>query len=90
MEDKYLMENILYTSKVLNDLYLHGVIESSNEKVTLLFNKVIQETLKMHNEIYKAMETAGLYSSTNVDESKITKLKEKLECTCDECSLEEE
>lgn len=90
MEDKYLMENILYTSKVLNDLYLHGTIESSTEKITLLFNKVIQETLKMHNEIYKAMETAGFYTVTNVDESKIEQTKEKLECTCSECECEED
>lgn len=90
MDNKYLMENILYASKVLNDLYLHGVIESSNEKISLLFNKVIHETLKMHNEIYKAMEEVGIYTITNVNESKIEQTKSKLECNCSECDCEEE
>lgn len=90
MEDKYLMENMLYASKVINDLYMHGVIESSNDKVMTLFNKLIGETLKMHNELYKAMETAGMYSISNVEENKISKTKEKLECSCKECNCEEE
>ena len=79
------MENVLYGSKVINDLYMHGVIESSTEKVTLLFNKIIQDTLKMHNEIYKVMENAGFYSATQVDEKKIIQTREKLICACEEC-----
>ena len=73
MQDKYLMETVLYGSKVTNDLYMHGVIESSNDKVMLLFNKILQDNLKMHNELYKAMEDAGIYTAQNVDENKINK-----------------
>lgn len=90
MEDKFLMENVLYGSKVINDLYMHGVIESSTDKVTLLFNKIIQETLKMHNEIYKAMESVGFYTATQVDGKKISQTREKLICSCSECSMEED
>lgn len=86
MEDKYLMENVLYASKVLNDLYMHGVIESSNEKVMILFNKLITETLKMHNELYTAMKDAGIYTTSDVDHSKIEQTKEKLENCCQKCS----
>jgi spore coat protein CotF len=89
MEDKILMENILYASKVLNDLYMHGVIEASNEKVSNLFNKLISETLKMHNEIYKSMEEAGFYKVTNATETKIKQTKDKLTCLCDECECDE-
>lgn len=90
MEDKFLMENVLYGSKVINDLYMHGIIESSTDKVKLLFNKIIQETLKMHNEIYKAMENAGFYTATQVDEKKISQTREKLVCVCEECNCEED
>ena len=89
MNDKFLMENLLYTSKVLNDLYMHGVIESSNEKMMILFNKVIGETLKMHNDIYKSMQEAGFYSISNVDKNKIEQMKQKLENSCNKCDCEE-
>lgn len=90
MQDKYLMENVLYASKVTNDLYMHGVIESSTDKVMLLFNKILQDTLKMHNELYKAMEDAGMYTAQNVDENKINKTKQKLETACGVLNYEED
>lgn len=90
MQDKYLMENVLYASKVTNDLYMHGVIESSTDKVMLLFNKILQDTLKMHNELYKAMENAGMYTAQKVDENKISKAKQKLETACDVLNYEED
>jgi spore coat protein CotF len=89
MEDKFLMENILYASKVLNDLYMHGVIESSNEEVASLFNKLSSDTLKMHNEIYKAMEEEGFYKVTNATEAKIKQTQDKLSCACNECECDD-
>ncbi len=89
MEDKYLMENLMFGSKVINDLYMHGFIESTNDKVFVTFTKALQETAKIHQEIFKAMESAGMYTLKNVEESKIKQTKEKLECTCKECICEE-
>lgn len=79
MDDKYLMENIMYGSKVINDLYLHGAMESANESINVVFLKALQETCKLHYELYKEMENAGFYTVCNVDASKIEKAKEKLE-----------
>lgn len=90
MNDKFLMENLMFGSKVINDLYMHGFIESTNDSVFVAFTKALQETAKMHNEIFKAMEKAGFYSISNVEEKKIKQLKEKMECTCQECDCEEE
>ncbi len=90
MDDKYLMENLMFGSKVINDLYMHGIIESANERVFVTFEKAMQDTAKMHYEIYTAMETANFYQIQNVDPSKIQQTKEKLECTCEECDCEEE
>ena len=83
MDDKYLMENIMFGSKVINDLYMHGTIEAANEKVFGAFEKAMQLTSKMHYEIFKAMETAGFYNTNNVEEKKKEQLKSKLECTCE-------
>ncbi len=78
MNDKLLMEQILYSSKVINDLLMHGVIEASNDKIMVLYNKAINNTLKLHNDIYKAMEKASFYVTNNVKEDEILKLKNKL------------
>ncbi|MCI9280345.1 MAG: spore coat protein [Bacilli bacterium] len=85
MNDKYLMENVMFGSKVMADLYLHGVIESTNENVNGVFSKALTETLKMHHDLFKEMETNGFYSLSNVDESKIKQKKKSLECECTDC-----
>ncbi len=89
MNDKYLMENVMFGSKVMGDLYLHGVMESTNETVNGAFNKALNETVKMHHDLFKEMETNGFYSLSNVDESKIKQKKKSLECECSDC-LEKE
>ncbi len=78
MNDKYLMETLIFSSKVINDLYLHGIIESANENVTVTFMKALQETLKCHTEIFNEMASQGFYTVENVEEQKITNLKNKL------------
>ena len=85
MDDKYIMENLMFGSKVINDLFMHGIIESSTEKVYLAFCKAMQEASKMHYEIFKAMETSGFYTMSNVDENKIEQLKTKMENACNTC-----
>ncbi len=89
MEDKYLMENIMFGNKVMNDLYMHGFIEAANEKVFTTFTKALQDTAKMHYEIFKAMETAGFYNMQNVEESKIKQTKQKLESSFESCCKKE-
>ncbi len=89
MNDKYLMENVMFGSKVITDLYLHGVIESTNENVNGTFMKALNETLKMHYDLFKEMENNEFYSLSNVDESKIKQKKKSLECECTNC-LEKE
>lgn len=89
MDDKYLMENLMFGSKVINDLYMHGFIESTNEKVFVTFTKALQDTSKMHYEIFKAMETAGFYNMKNVEESKIKQTKQKLESSLEKKNKKE-
>lgn len=89
MEDKFLMENLMFGSKVMNDLYMHGFIESANEKVYVAFTKALQDTAKMHYEIFNAMESAGFYTMQNVEESKVKQTKQKLENSIEKCCKKE-
>lgn len=89
MEDKFLMEELLFGNKVITDLYLHGFIESSNEQVRDTFSKALNESLKNHTEIYEAMKNAGFYQVKDVEESKIKQTKTKLESSV-KCAKNEE
>lgn len=77
MEDKYLMESLLMSIKGVIDLYMHGSIESSHDDVRLAFNKAINESLHMQNEIYQLMANKGWYPTENETVDKINKVKQK-------------
>lgn len=79
MQDKFLMEQLLNGSKVITDLYLHGYIEASNEKVQNVFLSVLNKALNLHTKIFKAMENEQFYSINNIEKSKIEKTASKLE-----------
>ena len=55
MEDKQAMENILLTTKGVCDLYMHGTIEASDERVHQAFDRALNESLTMQDDIYKKM-----------------------------------
>ena len=63
MTDRDLMEDILLILKGEADLQLHGTIESSTPNVHTTFNKVLNETLTMQNEVYQLMAQKGLVSN---------------------------
>lgn len=89
MQDKFLMEQLLNGSKVITDLYLHGYIEASNEKVQNVFLSVLNKALNLHTKIFKAMENEQFYSINNIEKSKIEKTASKLEKSVNKC-LEED
>ncbi len=79
MEDKMLMEGILWDTKVLADLCLHGSMESATEDVHKTFLVALKDVLHMQNEIYNVMSENGWYSSDNVTETKLTQAKQKFQ-----------
>lgn len=91
--DKYLLEGLLWDTKVLSDLCLHGTIESSTPEVHSLFESSLKDILTMQNEIYKKMEENGFYQVTQVEKTKIMETKSKFDATCDcepFCTCEDE
>ena len=77
MNDRDLMEDVLFILKGAADLHLHGTIESSTFNVHTTFNKVLNDTLSMQNEVYMAMAQKGWYPTEAAPQQQIDQLKQK-------------
>lgn len=75
MDDKCIMENLLLTTKGVCDLYLHGTIESSTQNVHQTFDRALDDSLSMQDDIYRKMSSKGWYSTENAEMEKIQKVK---------------
>lgn len=79
MEDKVIMNTALTLTKNACDILFHGTIEASTPKIKTAFNESLDKFLTIQGDIFKEMETAGLYNIENVTESKISKVNSKYE-----------
>lgn len=77
MNDQAIMENILLTTKGACDLLMHGTIESSTQNVHQTFDKALDATLCMQDEIYKKMADKGWYPPEQADMQQISKVRQK-------------
>ncbi len=84
MDNKTMLEGILWDLKCLADLFLHGSIESGTPELHKKFKDALNDILTLQNELYTLMSEEGMYSVTNVAETKITKTKSKFEPTLEE------
>lgn len=77
MNDRAIMENILLLEKGACDLYMHGAIESSDERVFSSFSSALHQSLQLQNQIYTNMRERDWYAPEAVDREKIKKLKQR-------------
>ncbi|MBT9779457.1 spore coat protein [Clostridium sp. MCC353] len=77
MDDKCIMENLLLTTKGVCDLYLHGTIESSTQNVHQVFDRALEDSLCIQDDIYQKMSAKGWYSTEQAEQQKIQKVKNK-------------
>ncbi len=77
MEDKDIMENLLLLEKGACDLYLHGTIEASTPEVKKVFNNSLNDSLRMQENVYTAMQNEGWYQPEKAEETKVNALKKK-------------
>ena len=77
MDDKCIMENLLLTTKGVCDLYLHGTIESSTQNVHQTFDRALDDSLAIQDDIYRKMSAKGWYPVEQAEQSKIENLKQK-------------
>lgn len=81
MDDKKLMEAMLYSVKSTCDLYLHGAIESCTGNVHGAFNNALDEALQMQNAIYNKMSEKGWYQNTPAPQAQIDQTANKFCCS---------
>lgn len=81
MNDKILLDNYLLLLKATTEVYVHGTIESSNDKVRSILKLGLDETLKHQARVYDEMVSYDYYIVNNIDpneiENKLNSLNEE-------------
>ena len=78
MNDKLIMENYLLILKSTIEVYVHGTLESSNEKVRKTLKYGLDETIKHQADTYDEMTNYGWYEVNNVDKKAINQTLKKI------------
>ena len=73
MNDETLLNSYLLLLNSTVEVYVHGTLESSNEKVHNLLKKSLNDTLNMQNTTYNEMTNYGWYKVENVNKNVIQK-----------------
>ncbi len=84
MDNKTMLEGILWDLKTLGDLFLHGSIESGTKNIHKTFRDALDEVLTLQNDLYTLMSDEGMYTVENVTETKISKVQNKFNSTLEE------
>lgn len=77
MDNKTMLEGILWDLKVMGELTLHGTIESSTPEVNKVFQNSLIDILNLQNDLYTLMSEEKMYETSTVSETKIAKTKNK-------------
>ena len=77
MDNKTMLEGILWDLKCLSDLFMHGTIESADNKVVHdTFMDSLNSVLEMQENLYTLMSEEDMYKVTTVSETKIKNTRE--------------
>ena len=78
MDNKTMLEGILWDLKCLSDLFVHGTIESADNKIVRdTFLDSLNSVLEMQENLYTLMSEEDMYKVTTVSETKIKNIREK-------------
>ena len=78
MTDQLIMDNYLLVLKSTVEVYVHGTLESNNQKVRSLLKKNLDNTLTMQEKTYTEMVNRNWYVVSNVDKNTIKKTYNKV------------
>ncbi len=78
MTDQLVMDNYLLVLKSTVEVYVHGTLESNNQKVRSLLKKNLDNTLTMQEKTYTEMVNRNWYVVSNVDKNTIKKTYNKV------------
>ena len=63
MDNKTMLEGILWDLKVMGELTLHGTIESSTPEVNKVFQNSLIDILNLQNDLYTLMSEENMYET---------------------------
>lgn len=78
MNDQIIMENYLLVLKSTVEVYVHGTLESSNNKVRTLLKSNLSDIMTSQADTYDLMTKYGWYTINNVETTKIQETLNKL------------
>ncbi len=78
MNDQLIMDNYLLILKSTVEVYVHGTLESSNEHIRELLKAGLDNTMTNQADTYDEMTNCGWYTISNVKESDIKKVFNKV------------
>ena len=79
MNDQIRMDNYLLILKSTVEVYVHGTLESSNERVRNLLKECLNEIMTSQANTYDKMTPFGWYNVSNVEASTINQTLTKLQ-----------
>ena len=77
MNDRFIMENLLLTTKGVCDLYMHGAIESATCNVHDTFDKALNKSLCMQSGVYQILASMGCYPTLQAYQHNIDQVRQK-------------
>ena len=78
MNDQIRMDNYLLILKSTVEVYVHGTLESSNERVRNLLKECLNEIMTSQANTYDKMTSFGWYNVSNVESSTISQTLNKV------------
>ena len=79
MSDQVLLTNYLILLKGTVEVYIHGTLESSNERARNLLKECLNEIMTSQANTYDKMTSYGWYNVSNVEASTINQTLTKLQ-----------
>lgn len=79
MNDQIRMDNYLLILKSTVEVFVHGTLESSNERVRNLLKECLNEIMTSQANTYDKMTSFGWYNVSNVEASTINQTLTKVQ-----------
>jgi spore coat protein CotF len=77
MKDQDIFENLLTLLKSLCNILASGAQEASSTEIAETFRESLDEALAVQHDVYKAMEDAGFYQTSQVPVEQINQVQDK-------------
>lgn len=78
MNNQIIMENYLLVLKSTVEVYVHGTLESSNNRVRKTLKENLNSIMSSQADTYNLMTKYGWYTVNNVETAKINETLNKL------------